>query len=136
MSEGTVFIGSRDNFIYAIDSASGDEVLSFETGDSVVRTPAVVDSTVYVGSWDGNLYALDATSGDEQWTNPNGGGTFTPAIADGTINSGSVAIDIESGETLWQYDVENSTAFSGTTVAGNTVFFGELGPTLYALTDA
>lgn len=55
---GTVYVGSVDNRVYALDAATGRQHWAFKTGDWVGSSPAVVDGTVYVGSSDGKLYAL------------------------------------------------------------------------------
>jgi len=56
----TVYIGSDDDAVYALDAGDGSEQWRFETGDSVRSSPAVADGTVYVGSSDSRVYALDA----------------------------------------------------------------------------
>jgi len=58
--DGTVFVGSHDDNLYAIDAETGEEEWAFETGDEVESSPMVVDGTVFVGSRDGNLYAVNA----------------------------------------------------------------------------
>ena len=64
--DGTVYVGSGDQTVYAIGAASGEEQWSFDTDDVVFSSPAVVDGTVYVGCHDHNLYAIDAESGEGQ----------------------------------------------------------------------
>lgn len=64
----TVYVGSDDGHLYAIDAETGTEVWSFETGGPVVSSPAFLRHVVYVGSDDGRLYALSAETGDEIWT--------------------------------------------------------------------
>ena len=51
--DGIVYIGSGDNYVYALDAGTGEERWRFETGQMVVSSPAVVDGVVYVGSTDG-----------------------------------------------------------------------------------
>jgi len=58
--DGTVFVGSDDENLYAVDAETGTQQWTFETGDWVRSSPTVVDETVFVGSDDGNLYAVDA----------------------------------------------------------------------------
>jgi len=62
-SDGTVYIGSVDNKVYALNGKSGAKKWEFETGESeygVRSSPAIgSDGTVYVGSDDKKLYALD-----------------------------------------------------------------------------
>jgi len=52
---GTVFFGSGDHHVYALDAASGALRWKFETGNVVHASPAVADGIVYIGSWDRNL---------------------------------------------------------------------------------
>jgi outer membrane protein assembly factor BamB len=55
---GTVYVGSFDDHLYAIDAETGQEQWRFETDEWVRSSPAVAGGTVYVGSFDGHLYAL------------------------------------------------------------------------------
>jgi len=62
-SEGTVYIGSWDNKLYAINGKSGVKLWEFETGYWVNSSPVIgSDGTVYVGSLDKKLYALKTDS--------------------------------------------------------------------------
>jgi eukaryotic-like serine/threonine-protein kinase len=63
----TLYVGSADHFLYALDSATGAEKWKFETGSNIVSSPAVTDGTVFVLSYDSNCYALDATTGKVKW---------------------------------------------------------------------
>ena len=56
--DGVIHVGSWDNYVYALDAASGELRWRYETGDSVFSSPAVVDGVVYVGSWDNYVYAV------------------------------------------------------------------------------
>ncbi|MDE2680203.1 MAG: PQQ-binding-like beta-propeller repeat protein, partial [Verrucomicrobiota bacterium] len=59
----TVYVGSQDNKLYAINGKSGDKLWEFETGDLVDSSPAIgPDGTVYVGSGDKKLYAIKTES--------------------------------------------------------------------------
>ena len=67
VAHGTVYFGSGDGNIYAVDANSGEMKWKFQTGDVVHASPALADDTVYVGSWDSFFYALDAATGKEKW---------------------------------------------------------------------
>ena len=60
VAEGTVFVGSDDDYLYAVDAATGEQEWAFETGADVESSPTVAEGTVFVGSKDDNLYAVDA----------------------------------------------------------------------------
>ena len=62
-SDGTVYVGSIDNKLYAINGKSGVKLWEFETGGTVYSSPAIgSDGTVYVGSHDKKLYAIKTNS--------------------------------------------------------------------------
>jgi len=62
-ADGTIYVGSEDNNIYAI-KPNGTRKWEFKTGGSVESSPAISpDGTIYVGSNDNNLYAINGSSG-------------------------------------------------------------------------
>jgi len=63
----TVYIGSRDRHLYALDAASGALRWKLETQGPVNSSAAYRDGLVYVGSVDGSMYAVDAATGKQRW---------------------------------------------------------------------
>ena len=62
-SDGTVYIGSDDNKLYAINGKTGVKLWDFETRGKVHSSPAIgSDGTVYIGSVDKKLYAIKTNS--------------------------------------------------------------------------
>ena len=68
---------------------------TYEAGESVESSAAIVDGAVYVGSTKGELLALDLETGKLRWkyaTGPNGFiGESSPAVADGAVFVGDLA---------------------------------------------
>ena len=90
--DGTVYVGSYDKKLYAINGKTGVKLWEFETGDKVRSSPALgSDGTVYVGSHDNKLYALNGKTGIKLWEFETGGDVYSsPAISsDGTVYIGS-----------------------------------------------
>jgi len=58
-TEGTIFVGSRDRYVYAINP-NGTLRWKFLTGGPISSSPAIGQggSTIYVGSENGALYAI------------------------------------------------------------------------------
>ena len=62
-SDGTVYIGSNDYKLYAINGKTGVKLWEFETGSNVTSSPVIgSNGTVYVGSLDKKLYAIKTDS--------------------------------------------------------------------------
>lgn len=66
--ESRVYVGSWDNFMYALSSSDGSEIWRFETGSLIVGSPALdQEGNLFFGSSDGFLYSLDP-SGALRWS--------------------------------------------------------------------
>jgi outer membrane protein assembly factor BamB len=65
---GTVYIGSNDTHLYALDQQTGKEKWKYKTRGPVSSSPALDGGLVYFGSFDGRFYALDATTGTLKWS--------------------------------------------------------------------
>ena len=119
----TVYVGSRDETLYAVDAATGSQEWAFTQPSSLVRSsPTVVDGTVYVGSWDDTLYAVDAATGNQEWafTQPSVGVWSSPTVADGTVYVGSYddtlyAVDAATGSQEWAFTQPSSSVWSSPT---------------------
>jgi len=62
-SDGTVYVGSYDRKLYAINGKRGDKLWEFTTGDFVTSSTAIgPDGTVYIGSHDKKVYAIKTDS--------------------------------------------------------------------------
>ncbi len=89
-SDGTIYVGSRDRYLYALDP-DGMLKWKFQTGGWIVSSPAIAgDGTIYVGSNDRYLYAINP-DGTLKWKFETGDVIYSsPAIAsDGTIYVGA-----------------------------------------------
>jgi outer membrane protein assembly factor BamB len=132
--DNTVYVGSSDGYIYALDAWNGNLKWKFKTGDLIESSPAVVNGKVYTGGDDGYVYCLDAKTGAQQWkTFVNGNLPFTfgnlvlkssPAVVEGmggiVVYIGSLdgylyAIDADNGNINWKTKalgpIESSPAF-------------------------
>jgi outer membrane protein assembly factor BamB len=82
-------------------------------GGPLSTVPIVVGDTVYVQDGSGRVTALNRASGTARWHADAGGfniGPFGVAVADGRVfalhgSTGVVALDAETGATLWTTDV-------------------------------
>ena len=65
--DDTVYVGSTDHNLYAIDLETGMQKWKFETKSRITSSPAAAGKKVYFGSYDGAFYALEATKGQLIW---------------------------------------------------------------------
>lgn len=90
VTENRVVVGSRDEFVYCIDKATGKEIWKFQTLDEVDSSPVICDNKVVVGSADGRVYMLNLENGEQIWSYEIGAPISTsPAVVDGKVIVGA-----------------------------------------------
>jgi outer membrane protein assembly factor BamB len=150
ISNGTIYFGSGDNNVYALNAADGKEKWRFKTGDVVHASPAVSNGTVYVGSWDRNMYALDANTGREIWRFQTGNDTTiynqigiasSAAIANGVVFFGCrdghfYAVDAATGKQRWSHDNKMGWVIASPAVRDGVVYFPTSDGTRFKALDA
>lgn len=125
LANGTVYFGSSDHFLYAIDDRSGALRWKYETGSRVASSPAVAAGRVHFESYDGNFYTLDAASGKLLWKfATQGERRFAARHLHGTQPAGEVMPD--------PFDVY----LSSPALAADLVYFGSGDGNVYALEAA
>jgi len=78
-SDGTVYIGSCDNKVYALNGFNGCACLELHDWGLHLQFPAIKsDGTVYVGSFDRNVYALNGSTGALVWSYATGAAVRLP----------------------------------------------------------
>jgi outer membrane protein assembly factor BamB/tRNA A-37 threonylcarbamoyl transferase component Bud32 len=108
--QGTLYIGSYDNNLYALDAAEGKFQWKYPTDGGIVSRPALFEGNVYVGSEDKRLHVVSARSGKVVWTYfTNGPIRSSPRIAEGHVFIGSDdthlhAVNINSGRMAWRFE--------------------------------
>jgi outer membrane protein assembly factor BamB len=63
----TLYVGTFDNSLYALNAADGKEKWRVEAANWFWAAPLVADGIVYAASLDKRVYAYDASSGRELW---------------------------------------------------------------------
>jgi len=124
VANGTVYVGSGDGQLYALQLATGDRKWRYDAGSAVGSSPAVGGGLVYATARDGSIFAVDASTGTRRWrltTRPDlplpwgheSGDYFlsSPAYVDGTIvvgagDGGVYALDAATGKQRWRAQTE------------------------------
>lgn len=143
-ADGTVYVGSRDKKVYAVDCATGERKWEFLTGNYVYSSPAVgAEGTVYVGSEDGKVYALDGGTGQKRWEFLTGdhvsGGPALGAfglVYVGSFDTKVYALESATGTKQWEFLTGGSVASSPAIGADGTVYVGSRDRKVYALAGA
>lgn len=126
----TVFVGTLDGEVVALDRATGSERWRFSAGDAVTSTPALHGQILLFGSFDHNVYALDARSGKFLWRFDTGAPVVSsPAIAGDVAIVGSRSYDLfglntDDGSVRWRFYDWFSWIESSATVVGGTAYIG------------
>jgi outer membrane protein assembly factor BamB/tRNA A-37 threonylcarbamoyl transferase component Bud32 len=134
----TVYIGSYDHYLYALDARSGEMQWRFPTDDGICATPALWKQLVIVGSEDFNVYAVQAATGQEAWTyrtwqhvraSPR---VYGEALYVGSDDGFLHALEPRSGRPLWKFrawrPVRSSAAY-----ADGLLYFGSDDERVYAV---
>jgi outer membrane protein assembly factor BamB len=117
--DGTVFIGSQDQHLYALNPQTGEINWKFKTNGPVNKSAAIgLNGLVYVGSSHA-LYALDALTGEYRWQFYTSGISPRPIVGpDGKlylfdegvfeekwlVTPKFYALNSNTGQLLWEFE--------------------------------
>jgi outer membrane protein assembly factor BamB len=162
LANGSVYVGSTDGYLYAVDVDSGKLKWKFETKARVVSSPAVAGGLVYFSSYDGWFYAVNAADGKPKWKFNNGGerryaakhihGALpagetmpdpfdcylsSPAVWNGAVYFGSgdgniYALNASTGELKWKFHT-GDVVHASPAISGGTLFVGSWDSYFYAI---
>jgi len=112
---------------------------TFEAGDSIESSAAVVGGTVFVGSQKGELVSLNLDNGAVYWKYDAGNpiGESSPAYSDGKVYVGDLggvlhAVSASDGKRLWTMKT-GSEIKSSPVVLGDRVLIGSYDENLYCV---
>jgi outer membrane protein assembly factor BamB len=134
----TVYFGSSDGNLYALDATSGSLKWKFHTEGIIHSSPALYEGNIYFGSWDTYMYAVDAQTGKEIWKfktrdqpgyHQLEGIQASPSINDGVLYFGArdgffYALKAKTGDSLWSFSADNSWVLTTAAIIDSTVLFG------------
>ncbi len=125
---GRGYVGTYDGDVICIDLADGEIAWRFETAGPVQGQPAISGDRLIATSFDQHVYALDTSSGELIWRTSSGGAMpSSPAIHNdttvfvGTRGYDLIALDLTSGERVWDHYFWFSWVDSPPFVTGDTV---------------
>jgi eukaryotic-like serine/threonine-protein kinase len=115
------------------------QIWTYEAGDSIESSAAIVGGTVFVGSQKGDLVALSLENGSVYWKFSTGAaiGESSPAYSNGVVYIGDLngwinALNAVDGKKLWAFKT-NGEIKSSPVVVGDRVLIGSYDENLYCL---
>ncbi len=136
--QDTVYVGSYDHNLYALNAETGEMRWKFPTEGGVVTQPTTDGSYLFFGSEDHRVYALNLRTGSEVWTcltrRPV---RCSPRLAEGHVFIGSddghlYAINQVTGHVAWRFEA-SSAIRSQPFIAEGRVYFGSEEGDFYCL---
>lgn len=137
LQKDTLFFGSGDGYVYAVDARKGTSIWEFKTASVVHSSPVYDNNTVYIGSFDGYMYALHSGSGTLQWKFksvghryfPQGEMQGSPIAFEGMIFCASrdynfYALDATKGHALWNKQFPRGWAMAKPVVKDSILYIG------------
>jgi len=128
-ANGTVYVGTSDAQVLALNGATGETLWTFPTGHSV-DYPLVLgpDDILYASAQ--KLFAIRASNGKERWERSGGGSAWSaPVIGDngmvyaGYNDSQVYALNAATGRTRWQFATNDGLLCFPTLGLDGTVYF-------------
>jgi outer membrane protein assembly factor BamB len=146
----TVYFGSSDGKIYALDGNTGKLKWAHQTKGIIHSSPRLYAGKIYFGSWDTYLYALNAANGKLIWRFKTAdqpvyhlleGIQASPTCSKGLVYFGSrdsyfYALNANSGKLVWKYNANGSWILSTAAVKNGRVYFTTSDTYLFVAADA
>lgn len=134
----TLYFGSSDGELYAVNAANGKLKWHFKTGGLIHTTPALYNGKLYFGSWDTYFYAIDAATGKLDWKFKTGehpqihvleGIQASATCSNGRVYFGSrdgffYALNAVTGKLSWKYAADNSWVLTTAAIQNGVVYIG------------
>ena len=117
------------------------QLWTYEAGESIESSAAIVGSTVFVGSQKGELTALNLDNGSVHWKYSTGNpiGESSPAYSDGAVFIGDLggmlhAVNARDGKRFWAVKL-GSEIKSSPVVYGDKILIGSYDEHLYCVSN-
>ena len=79
--DGTVYVGSEDHRLYALNSKEWGSKWEFYAGERIIASPTFSDGYIYFSSRNNKVYALNALTGEKKWEFQADGWINSPVVA-------------------------------------------------------
>lgn len=110
--DNTVYVGTLDGFLYAIDAQTGEQKWRYETESEIKASPSVKDGVVYIGDGDGIFHAIDLNNGQKKWQFTSEGEIISSAnfngdrVLFGSYDGFLYCLNRKNGDFIWKFETE------------------------------
>jgi outer membrane protein assembly factor BamB len=146
----TVYFGSSDGSVYALNAANGKQNWVYKTNGLIHSSPALCNGKLYFGSWDTYMYAVDAGTGKLIWKFKTGdqpgvhlmeGIQASPVCDNGFVYFGArdgyfYTLNADSGKLIWKYSADGSWILTTAAIKDGVVYAGTSDTFLFLALDA
>lgn len=136
----TVYVGSNDEHLYALDLDTGKEKWNYKTAP--FKAPVSVQKRlVYVGDSDGIFHCVDAATGKPKWTfktdsDISSGANFTlDKVLFGSGDENLYCLSLE-GKEQWRFKVPGGPVLGSPVIVGNRTFAAGCDSSLHVIDTA
>jgi len=139
----TLYFGSWNRRVYAVNARTGRKRWSYTTDEEVNTSAAYWNGTIYIATDAGTLYALSARTGRLRWKAHPGSGEFfyaTPTVAYGRVYIGQTdgtmySFGARSGRLRWARSL-GTYVYAAAAAYKRRIFVGTYDGWMYALDAA
>lgn len=140
LGDGTLFVGSDDGYLYALDARTGADRWRLDLGAPMPSAAVFGNGIVVVADQNGVLHGVAAATGTEVWHTEPIVNAAAPVLADGIVyitgtDHRAHGFDLETGVESWSWtttaDLSNSLA-----IAADVAYVGSHDGVLHAVSLA
>ncbi len=113
LQDTTLYIGSTDGNLYALDTQTGKTLWKFATNAPICTTPQVANGIVYIGDTFGFYFAVNAKDGTEVWSynakdhNYSSGMALIDQVLYFVTSNSLHSLDAKTGSVKWTKSMYN-----------------------------
>ena len=138
IENGTVYIGSQDRSLYALNAATGEVEWEYYAGRGIGADATAAGDAIIAADLDGRLHAVDRDTGARIWTTDPSSAIWGKVSSDGAsafaanIDGNAIAVNLDDGSPLWTYETGDA-VWGGSFTAGKSVFLASDDDWVYSI---
>ncbi len=146
VADNVVYAPNDNDYLYALNARTGEQVWRVAQGEGPTSPPAVVDGIVYSGDRGNHIRAFDVSTGAQLWEFDTDDWPSNPSVVSGVlfVNTANheeregprnlYALDARTGAELWRFQAD-SRLFAPPAFADHILYLQSWFGKVYALSD-